>query len=457
MLSRIAEQEDVDQYLNKALSDLTKSNAVRLKAGLRILMTTDQSTFDRICSTTVREELTEFVQILRHPEAVAPKTAATPEGRKAVLDYITDYTLRHLQLIDKRVSILPNIYTLTKSLLSGEHLKSVVHASALKHVVTAAHFLDEVEKKLKEQGYTGKNLDAMLKQATENTARLHNFVIDGNYVGVERELHKPGVDVNLPNPDGLPLLHVAIREGHIQIVKLLLTVPDIKVNQLSISGWSPLQLAARLGYTDIVQLLVKQPNININLANSDGWTALHWAAWHGHAEMVYILVSCPGVQVNPVDKSKNTPLHWAARNGQADVIAVLLATSTVDVNPQDIDLRTPLHYAVAYDHAAATSALLISPQINVNLQDTDGMTPLHWACRNGRVDLTGLLMDVPNLKLNIRDHSGLTAEDWAIRNEYPELIPLLSKSSLMTLVLRKLKYMFYNAIDYIKCMLSPSS
>lgn len=456
MLARIDEQEAIETTLKRLLTDLSKTNAVRVKAALRILMTTDQTTFENICSLSTQEELKDFVALLKHPETIAPKTASTPSGLEAVVKFIKDYTLTHLFFIDYRTSILPNTYMVTKSLLEGERLKSVIYASALRNVVSATHFVDSIEKHFRNEGLSGPALNEAIKRATEATANLHNFVIEGNIIAVERELKVPGIDVNHPNPEGLPLLHLATREGHTDIVALLLNVPGIKINMGSNSGWTALQLAARLGELQIVELLVHNKDCNVNIANSDGWTALHWAAWHGHTEIVIVLLEVPNIQINPRDKTKTTPLHWAARNGNGDIVSVFLAHKETEVNPQDNEQRTPLHYAVQYDHSSATAAFLLSPNIDVNIQDMDGLTPLHWAARNGRLDTVTLLLDVPNIKTNIRDHSGYIAQDWAKMYEYKEIIPLLEPEYRTISFFKRLQNYVVSLFEYIKGRLSTT-
>jgi len=454
MLARISEQEDLDKYLTRLLSDLSKPNALRLKAGLRILMTTDQTTFNTISSRVVQQSLQDFVDLLKHPAAVAPKTCSTESGTAAVIEYIKKFTLDNLNLLDARPAILPDTDNLKKNLAEGGHMKSVVHTSAISNVVQAAHFADALEIKFKHEGLQGHLLDDAVKRASMGTARLHNFVLEGNILALERELTTPGVDANLPNPDGLALLHIAVREGFLQIVERLLQVPGIQVNLVSNTGWTPLHLAARLGESEIVAALLRSPSINVNVTNSDGWTPLHWAAWHGHTQIVNQFLARPEIQINPRDKNKTTPLHWAARNGQVEVIALLLSAPGIEVNPTDIDLKTPLYNAVNFDHVAATAALVADPRIEINLQDMDGLTALHWAARNGNLDLVNLLLEVPGVRKDLLDNNNMTPFDWAQKLEFTELLPLLRIHPVMHPWLLKLKKIWESIADYFKTHLS---
>lgn len=444
------EQKNIEKIIIQLLKNLMQPNVNRLKAAITILMTNDISSSDALISKDLQRELGEFKYLLQNPNRFAPISSNTEEGKEAVLNHIKAFTLENLKILDERLSILPNSQTVSKTIQEGERLKSVIHTSALRHVVTAAHYESKLRDNLFKLNYTGDALNSLLKAASESMVRLCIAVATDDLPTVVRELKVKGVDINLPNPDGLPLLQLAVREGYKDIVEVLLKQPELDVNRVSINGWTALHFAARLGFTDIVKLLLKAPNIDINLANSDGWTALNWAAWQGTLPVVELLLNEKTIEVNKRDSSQGTPLHWAARNGQADVIALLLNVPNIEINALDIDKKTPLHYAVAFDHPPATSTLLSAPELNVNQKDVDGLTPLHWAARNGSLELVSLLLKVPNIKLDIKDNNDMLPLDWAKHNEYPELVPLLVPSKMklpsrFSLFWKKLKLRFQQA------------
>lgn len=448
------EQNHLQKTLIRLLKDLTRPNAVRIKAGLQILMTTDLHNFETIISKPIQKELNDFKTLLEHPDTIASLSCRTASGKIAILHTIKSFVLNNLFLLDDRTAILPDVNTVTKSVMGGERLKSVVHTSALRNVTTSASFVEVLEKQLKSKGYAGESLEQLIKEATNSMARLYTAIIEGNIYQVKKELETKGLDINIPNPDGLSPLHLATRGGHTHIVELLVAVPGIRINSVNNNGWTALHFAARFGFIEIAKLLIRAPEIQINLVNSDGWTPLHWAAWHGHAGVIAALMSCADLNINPLDSSLCMPLHWAARNGQADVIALLLSTSSIEVNGLDIDSKTPLHYAICYDHISAASSLLSSPLLNINIQDIDGLTPLHWAARNGQLDMVTLLLSVSNIRKDMLDHNYMTPRDWAKRNGYYELLPRLSTNhtvnlhSYITQIWQSLKSLFTRKIEF---------
>lgn len=426
MLSHAKEQEAIESVIRKSLGDLTHTNALRLKAGIRILMTTDEKTFETLCSATVQEKVQVLKNLLQHPEHLAPVTSETESGLKAVQEHIKSFTLNNLSLLDDRTSILPKTWMVAKSVQEGERLKSVVHTSAIRNVVISAEFVEALRKRLQKIQIEYTSLDVAIENAIAAMNRLHDAVIANDTEIVIRSLAVPGIDINYIYADGLTLIHLAAREGHVDILKILLKMPEMKVNLVSNNGWTALHMAARMGFERIVKILLQVPGINVNAVNSDGWTPLHWAAWHGHNVVVTELLEAPNIEVNKRDQSNTTALHWAARNGNGDVVMILSALSQIDINPIDVDKKTPLYFATQFDHLSSTSALASHPKIDPNIADIDGLTPLHWAARNGRADLVEILMAIPGIRTDLLDNNEMTAADWAVQNGYEALVPLMN-------------------------------
>jgi len=431
-----SEKTEIEEAILRALRDVSRPNPNRLKAGLRILLTTDLKTFETVCSKTVQNELSDFNRFLKNPEILAPLSCQKERSIPEVVSFIKQYILDNLQQLDNRTAILPNTVMVQKSIVEGEHLKSVVHSSALRNVVTQANHFDSLRKQLKENKIPSERIEKIIEDAVHYTRALHQAVLEGNISDILQCLSHHGVDVNLPDEQGMTVLHVAAREGLIEITKLLLTVPNIRLNPVSNNGWTPLHVAARSGYADIVAALLAMPNIDPNMVNSDGWSALHWAAWHGFPETVTVLLSAADININLMDRNQTRPLHLAARNGHSDVIRLLLSRREIEINASDNDQRTALHFVAMYNHESAARVLLSSNFLTLNRKDLDGLTALHWAARHGYIHILKALLAHPDILLKEHDNSGLMPLDWALRNGHQGVLlcleldaTLLEKSS----------------------------
>jgi len=138
-------------------------------------------------------------------------------------------------------------------------------------------------------------------------------------------------------------LHLAVENGHGDVVKVLLQGHNRCINERRTGGATPLFLAVEKGNITIVQLLLATKNkntaglspdevqdciVDTEIANHSGRTPLHKAAELGRLEIAKLLVSA-GANVNSGTDSKQklTPLHLAARSGKkgAEVLKLLLS------------------------------------------------------------------------------------------------------------------------------------
>jgi ankyrin repeat protein len=91
-------------------------------------------------------------------------------------------------------------------------------------------------------------------------------------------------------------------------------------------GNTPLHLAIKNGSKEIVKLLIDKDSSMVNEYNSDSETALQVSVRY-QSELVSILIDAKAdvnADVNVEDKDKNMPLHWIARNGQSDIIGKVI-------------------------------------------------------------------------------------------------------------------------------------
>ncbi|WP_243017909.1 MULTISPECIES: ankyrin repeat domain-containing protein [Candidatus Cardinium] len=62
----------------------------------------------------------------------------------------------------------------------------------------------------------------------------------------------------------LPPIYIAVREGHVEVVKALLATNGIQMNAQSKDGLTPLHLAAYIGHIEVVKELLSAPGILVN-------------------------------------------------------------------------------------------------------------------------------------------------------------------------------------------------
>jgi ankyrin repeat protein len=232
-------------------------------------------------------------------------------------------------------------------------------------------------------------------------------------------LLKNRADIDLPDPDGVSPLLVAIMNANWDVAKQLI-VGGADVNQWDIYGEAPLFTAVDLrnridgGRASIdpinttkglaiVNLLLERgtdPNLQLSfkpanvrgLAYTRGATPLIRAATNGDLEVVKILLA-HGADATVYMADRQTPIHAVlagrAPDPQALELIRVLQKAGTDVNvialvnhTEEIRGGTALHYAVRKRYKEVIK-LLASSGIDMNAVDQDGLTALDYTQSRG--------------------------------------------------------------------------
>ncbi|XP_068152331.1 ankyrin-3 [Drosophila tropicalis] len=276
---------------------------------------------------------------------------------------------------------------------------------------------------------------------------LHLAAKDG-YVEICAELLKRGIKVDNATKKGNTALHIASLAGQQQVIKQLIQ-HSANVNVQSLNGFTPLYMAAQENHDGCCRLLLAK-GANPSLATEDGFTPLAVAMQQGHDKVVAVLlesdvrgkVRLPALHIaakkndvtaatlllqhdqnaDIVSKSGFTPLHIASHYGNAD-IATLLLDRGADANYTAKHNISPLHVACKWGKTEVCS-LLLARNARIDAATRDGLTPLHCAARSGHVAVIELLLrhQAPILS---KTKNGLSALHMSAQGEHDEAARLL--------------------------------
>jgi len=232
-------------------------------------------------------------------------------------------------------------------------------------------------------------------------------------------LLKSKVDIDLPDPDGVSPLLVAIMNANWDLAKQLIDA-GADVNQWDIYGESPLytaiDLRARIdggrnsidapntttGLAIVKLLLERGANPNMQLTfkpanargaiTTRGATPLIRAAVNADAEVMKLLLE-KGADATLSTADRQTPIHAVlagrAPEPQALELIKVLQKAGTDVNvvalinhPEETRGGTALHYAVRKRYKDAIK-LLASFKIDMDAVDQDGLTALDYTQSRG--------------------------------------------------------------------------
>jgi ankyrin repeat protein len=128
-----------------------------------------------------------------------------------------------------------------------------------------------------------------------------------------------GMDPNLTDQDGTPLLVLAAREKSDQVAAALIANPKTDLEKLDKADENAMMLAALNGDVNLVQLLINKDAE----VNKKGWTPLHYAAANGQDDVAKLLID-HSAYIDAGSPNGTTPLMMAARGNHITTVKLLL-------------------------------------------------------------------------------------------------------------------------------------
>nr|WP_240702312.1 ankyrin repeat domain-containing protein [Trinickia terrae] len=160
-----------------------------------------------------------------------------------------------------------------------------------------------------------------------------------------------GMDPNMTDKDGTPILVIAAREKSDQVAAALAANPKTDLEKLDAAGENAMMLAALNGDADLVKLLIgKDAEVN-----KKGWTPLHYAAANGQDEVAQLLID-HSAYIDAGSPNGTTPLMMAARGNHITTVKLLLDAGA-DLSVKNQLGLTALDFAKQYHAKDVTEGL----------------------------------------------------------------------------------------------------
>ena len=162
---------------------------------------------------------------------------------------------------------------------------------------------------------------------------------------VSSMLRQFNIDPNLKDFEGGTLLHLACREGRIDVMHTLIQTFKTELNIRDDHNDTPLMKAVKYGRCETVKSLISDYGSDINVTASNGLSLLRIAVSEGHIEMLKLLVSKFGMSLLVVDEAGDTPLHVCAELGHYDCVRSLLEDFHSPIYIRNRAGKTPIDVA----------------------------------------------------------------------------------------------------------------
>jgi ankyrin repeat protein len=227
-------------------------------------------------------------------------------------------------------------------------------------------------------------------------------------------LLKHGADINLPDPDGVSPLLVAIMNANWDVAERLIAA-GADVNQWDIFGETPLFTAVNL------RSRIDGGRASIDPINKTTGLAIVETLLERGANPNMQLFFAPANLAGNTNTRGATPLIRAANNGDVEVVKLLLEHGA-DATIQMADRQTPIHAVIAgrstEQQAVELIRILHEAGADVNVvalinhpQEIRGGSALHYAVRKRQKEVIRLLASL-GIDMNATDQDGLTALDY---------------------------------------------
>ncbi|XP_076659152.1 ankyrin repeat domain-containing protein 16 isoform X1 [Halictus rubicundus] len=184
-------------------------------------------------------------------------------------------------------------------------------------------------------------------------------------------------------------LHVAAREGHLNIVRYLcesFTKPEYRIDVVNKDMKRPLHEAAQFSHSEILKYLLEKGAAVDSLKRAD-WTPLMLACTKTGSEACNSIGALLNAKANPLLRNKDgwTPLHIVCRSGDLNAFDLLLEHSPKCVNDRSNNGRSAIHIAAFHGHESLIERLVSLNKDLLNARDSSGSTPLHEAIKGGHL------------------------------------------------------------------------
>ncbi|KIN03524.1 hypothetical protein OIDMADRAFT_193240, partial [Oidiodendron maius Zn] len=184
-------------------------------------------------------------------------------------------------------------------------------------------------------------------------------------------------------------LHLAARNGNIQITRLILE-HGANVDLASKEGGTAISYAVKRGHIELVKMLIYEYKVDLSMPCLDGTNLLVPAAMSGQCDLMSLLLD-HGVQPTIVGKYRYNLLHAAVSARSSDMLQMLLKQfPEIDLRAENKRGETPLHLAA---HRGSLEAFLVERGADISTKDSDGDSALLAAARDGHLPVINYLIN----------------------------------------------------------------
>ncbi|XP_033212359.1 ankyrin repeat domain-containing protein 16-like [Belonocnema kinseyi] len=271
---------------------------------------------------------------------------------------------------------------------------------------------------------------SIIRHASSGDSPLHIAAREGN-LEIVKSLCSDWKDqkctIDVVNLEMKTALHEASQFSRTAVVEYLIE-KGANLNSLKRADWTPLMLACTKRGSEAnscVQALLKA-NADLSIRNKDGWTAFHLACRSGDINIVNLLLKYSPECIEAGSKNGRNALHIAAFHGCKPLIDLLVSKNSKLLDSRDSSGSAPLHESVKSKCFEATKSLIESGA-NIAAVDDAGQNILHIAASVGNREIVEYILESNLIDIQSEAQFQITPLIAAERNSQHEIVKLLLK------------------------------
>ncbi|XP_050406124.1 uncharacterized protein LOC126821692 [Patella vulgata] len=227
---------------------------------------------------------------------------------------------------------------------------------------------------------------------------LHHACKSGKLETVKYLIHEIGMDVNSTNLKHETPLFFCCRSQIEAKEKIKLLVENGgNKDTMDIYNNKIIHVACKNGELEIVKYLIDELNINVNTRGFENQTPLMNCIWSSICPLdkIKLLVENEA-NIDTMDINNDKIIHVACKNGELEIVKYLIDELNINVNTRGFKNLTPLMNCILSSICPLDKIkFLISRKAAVDcVDDTHSSNALHLACSFGTVEVVDYLKDI---------------------------------------------------------------
>ena len=205
-------------------------------------------------------------------------------------------------------------------------------------------------------------------------------------------------NINTETNHGYTFLHYAIFKKNIEIVKLLLDKDDIDVNKCYNNGLSPLNCAIMVNSYEIVKLLLQHKNINVNQKDDENYP-INLGIKKRNNKIIKELTKHPSILINTNNGYGKNTLYLAFKYKNDHIINKIMDDPNYDINEKINDYTCLIYFVAKIKNLEDKyiDKIINHPNININIEISCFWSPLNNAFDENNLKLFKKLLRHPDI------------------------------------------------------------